>query len=125
MPFIDILLIILVIVGIALVIYLFFWLQNIRKTINVIQEEIHDVYVSTIPLLEKLTQTVESANRVSATAEEKLSLVTSLIDKTQEKFSWLIRSKKQSSDSSPVESLITHIRAVSKGIGAFLQKLHT
>jgi uncharacterized protein YoxC len=122
--FLYILLSILTIVLIALGLYLFRWLKEVQKKIDLAVDDIHRLAQKADPLLEKLTETVENANRLSATAETKVSQIMQIIDSISEKFSWLGKSTSTNLSSPiPGESLFVRIRAVSKGMGAFIQRM--
>ncbi|NOX18475.1 MAG: hypothetical protein GXO87_09385 [Chlorobi bacterium] len=121
---VNILLSILIIILIALAVYLFGWLKNVKLKIDLAVDDIHRLSKKADPLLEKLTEAVENANRLSAAAETKVSQIVQVIDLIGEKFSWLSKSaSSNTSKPNPGESLYIKIRAVSKGMGAFIQRL--
>ncbi len=122
--FLYILLSILSIVLIALGLFMFRWLKEVKQKIDLAVDDIHMLSKKAEPLLEKLTETVENANRLSVTAETKVSQVVQIIDQISDKFSWFGKSaSKGTSTPNPGESLFIKIRAVSKGMGAFIQRM--
>jgi len=122
--FLYILLSILIIVLIALSVYLFSWLKQVRAKIDLAVDDIHNLSQKVDPLLDQVTEMVENANKLSATAESKVSQVAEIIDHISNRFSWITKSTSKSlSKPHPGESLYVRIRAVSRGMGAFIQKL--
>jgi uncharacterized protein YoxC len=125
MSLIDILLVILIIAAIGFVIYLFFWLKNIKNFISEMQKDVHEISVRVLPLINELTQVAETANRVTSSAEEKVSRIEIFLNNLSDKFTWLFGKSKSLKSNNPAESLMIQIRALSKGLSSFVKRLHS
>ena len=125
MPFIDILISLLIIAAISLIIYLITWLNKVGKVIVSINKDISDLHDRVIPLIDNLTKTSETASTISLEAEKYLNDFSGIINNLFNKLSWL-KGKQNDLEikkNFPGQGLFVNLRAISKGIGAFLKNL--
>ncbi len=125
MPLIDILLSLLIIAAIFLIVYLITWLHKIGKVIEQINNDIGDLHDKAIPLIENLTKTAESTSKITNEAEKYFKDFSEIVDILFDKLSWF-KSKSGSmlqKTNSPGEGIFLNLRAISKGIRAFIKNL--
>ena len=125
MPLIDILISLLIIAAISLIIYLIIWLNKVGKVIVSINKDISDLHDRVIPLIDNLTKTSETASTISLEAEKYLNDFSGIINNLFNKLSWL-KGKQNDLEikkNFPGQGLFVNLRAISKGIGAFLKNL--
>lgn len=119
----NFLLIILVICGISLSIYIFYWLQGITRRIDHITKEADELYKKSLPILDDIAEVSAKANKVSSEVEVRIGEIIEVVDRTKEKFAWIVKSDEQQRPLQPVENLVNKFKALSKGISAFFYKL--
>lgn len=125
MTLLDILLSILILCGILLLIYLIIWLKNLEKVIKSISDDVNDIHNKAIPLIENLTETSNNASKITAEAEKRINDLSEFFGTWSEKVSWM-KNKQQSllqKKDYPGEGLLLNLRAISKGIAAFLKNI--
>lgn len=125
MPFIDILISLLIIAAISLIIYLITWLNKVGKVIVSINKDISDLHDRVIPLIDNLTKTSETASTISLEAEKYLNDFSGIMNNLFDKLKWL-KGKQNDLEikkNFPGQGLFVNLRAISKGIGAFLKNL--
>jgi len=125
MPFIDILISLLIIAAISLIIYLITWLNKVGKVIVSINKDISDLHDRVIPLIDNLTKTSETATAISLEAEKYLNDFSGIMNNLFDKLKWL-KGKQNDLEikkNFPGQGLFVNLRAISKGIGAFLKNL--
>lgn len=119
----DILLIILVICGICLTLYLIFWLKNVGRSVEQVQSEFHEIYEKSLPILDNAQEVSERIVTVTKESETRINEIIDLVNKTKEKFAWIVKSDESQRQLQPAENLVNKIKALSKGISAFFYKL--
>ena len=125
MPLIDILISLLIIAAISLIIYLITWLNKVGKVIVSINKDISDLHDRVIPLIDNLTKTSETASIISLEAEKHLNDFSGIMNNLFDKLKWL-KGKQNDLEikkNFPGQGLFVNLRAISKGIGAFLKNL--
>jgi len=125
MPLLDILLGLLIFSAIILIIFLIVWLNKVGKVIDSLNHNIGDLHDKSIPLIENLTKTSENASIISTEAAKHMNDFSGIIGKLTEKLSWLKNKQNDFTQKKdyPGEGLFLNLRAISKGIGAFLKNL--
>ena len=125
MPLLDVLLGLLILSAIILIIFLIVWLNKVGKVIESLNHNIGDLHDKSIPLIENLTKTSESASKISTEAEKYMNDFSGIISTLTEKFSWFEKKQHDFTRKKdyPGEGLFLNLRAISKGIGAFLKNL--
>jgi len=125
MPLNDILISLLILATISLIIYLIIWLNKIGKIVDSINNDIKDLHDRVIPLIDNLTQTSETASTISLEAEKYVNDFLRVINNLFDKFSWLKGKQNdlETKKNFPGQGLFVNLRAISKGIGAFLKHL--
>lgn len=122
MPLLDILLSILIIAAIILIGFVLSWLKRVESYWFQIHEDIKEIKDKTLPVLNNLEELTSNAAKISRDATSKVNEVSGMIENVKEKISFLFYPIKKGQHSEPVSGLITQLRAVSKGIAAFVSK---
>lgn len=124
MTVLDVFLLILIIVAIFLGIYLIVTLNKLNKTLDKVQKDLHSFNNQLEPILGNLTTISQKAVNISEETEKRvLDLGNSIqnVKNTVNKFSF---KKNGNTQGNPVQDLIANVRAISKGISAFWNKLN-
>ena len=124
MTVLDVFLLILIIVAIVLGVYLIITLNKLNKTLDNVQKDMHSFNNQLEPILGNLTTISQKAVNISEETEKRVfDLGNSIqnVKNTVNKFSF---KKNGNTQGNPVQDLIANVRAISKGISAFWNKLN-
>ncbi len=124
MPIIDVLLSVLLVSGSALCIYLIISLKRIDKSIDSIRGDIHNLVDETIPVMKNLNEITEHITTVSSTTERQVLELNDRIEEIKGKVINFSKGFSKGGSDNQVVSMIHSIRAIIKGISAFLQNLN-
>lgn len=123
MPLLDILLSILIVAAIILIGFVISWMKRLENCWFQIQSDIAEMKEKTIPVLNNLEELTSNAVKISSDASSRVKEVSNVIDSIKDKFSFLLHHGKIKSKSEPVLRLITELKALSRGIAAFVSKI--
>lgn len=123
MPLLDILLSILIVAAIILIGFVVSWMKRIENYWFHIQNDIAEMKDKAIPVLNNLEELTSNAVKISSDASSKVKEVSNIIDNVKDKFSFLLHPGKIKSKSEPIVGLITELKALSRGIAAFVSKI--
>ncbi len=115
----DILIIALIVVAIAVLIYLIFFLKKLGSNIELITQDVHELKERTEPILIQLEDTAAKANSIVEKAESHLNSLEETIENVQSRYQAFSEGIKTDN---PFADFIKNISAVSKGINAFWKK---
>jgi uncharacterized protein YoxC len=119
----DIFLLVLIISATALCIYLIISLRKISRNIDSMQADIHRFLEAATPAVQKLESIAEKLDNITSTTERHVVEVSDTIDGYVEKGKHYIETLKSESTQNQVVSLINNLRAIVKGLSAFLRDL--
>lgn len=122
MALIDVLLVILIASASALCIYLIFTLNKLRKSIEVIQSDIHVISEKTVPVLENLDEITKKAAQITSDTEEQISELKAFIQNIKEKVNRVVDLPGKINPENRISELLKNLNAVAKGFSVFWSK---
>jgi len=125
MAIINILTIILLVLGSALIVFLFVTLRKLNRSIDVLSADVHQLIDSTIPVVENLKSASERLANVAEDAEKHMADFNHMVVNTKTKINSLSTRVKDGATQNPVMNLIRNLSAISHGISAFWDKYNS
>lgn len=125
MALINILTIVLLVLGSALIVFLFVTLRKLNRSIDVLSADVHQLIDSTIPVLENLKKASEKLANVADDAENHMADFNQFVVNTKTKINSLSTRVKDEAAQNPVMNLIKNLSAISRGISAFWEKYNS
>ncbi|MCF8260994.1 MAG: DUF948 domain-containing protein [Melioribacteraceae bacterium] len=123
MSFTDVLLALLIIGANALVIYLIIFLKKLNKTVGHLQNDVHELITTTLPVIKNLDETSKKLNSVIETVENQVNDISENIDNVKDKFSFLTTKKeKKKNYDGPLSELVNFFSAFFRGFTSYLDK---
>lgn len=123
MTLIDVLLAVLIISGTALCIYFIISLKRLTNSVDSIKGDFNKLVDESIPVIENINKITEHAVSVSSTTERQVHDLNNKIEDIKNKvFSFREKVSKASTDNQVI-TLINNMRAVVKGISAFIKDI--
>lgn len=116
---IDILTVLLIVIGIAALFYLIFFLKSATQNLNLITSDVHEMKEKIEPIITNLEEATGRANSIVERTEEYVDSMDQLIEELKSRynsFSWGVK------HDNPVADFIKNVSALSKGINAFWSK---
>ena len=123
MTLIDVLLIILIISASALCIYLIFTLNKLRKSFEVLQNDVHTISEKTVPVLENLEEVTRKAAQITSEAEEQISEIKTFIQGIKGKVNRVVDLPGKINPENRISELLKNLNAIAKGFSVFWSKL--
>ncbi len=123
MSLMDILLLILIISASALCIYMIISIRKISRNVDQMQADIHRFLEAATPAVQQLESISKRLDNITSTTERHVIEVSDTIDGYVEKGKHYIDTLKSESTQNQVVSLINNLRAIVRGLSAFLRDL--
>ena len=123
MTLIDVFLIVLIVAASALCIYLIFTLNKLRKSFEVIQNDIHTISEKTVPVLENLDEITKKAAQITSDTEEQISELKTFIQSIKEKVNRVVDLPGKINPENRISELLKNLNAIAKGFSVFWSKL--
>ncbi|PID62817.1 MAG: hypothetical protein CR986_00725 [Ignavibacteriae bacterium] len=123
MSLLEIFSLILIIIGIILGIILIFFILKLNKSVDVLMLNFNKMDEKLKPILENVKQITSKAVSVSSETEKRVMEISDTIQNVKNTVSKFTVSKNSNAGKTPVHDLLNNVRAVSKGVAAFWNKL--
>ena len=123
MTIIDVLLAVLLLSASALCIYFIISLKKFSASVEDIKRDIHNFVEESVPVIQNLNQISEHAVNVSSTAEKQVLDINNKIEEVKYKLYDFKQKFSKASTDNQITTLITNLRAIIKGISAFVKDI--
>ena len=123
MGLIDYLTIVLLIIGIILGIYLIFAIKKLLQEFSRIQQDVHDLYERSIPLIENADESLKKFNRITDEADHHISKLGEFFENIKVNYTRIKDRIEKSKTENPAYDLYKNLTAISKGFSTFWNKL--
>ena len=122
MTLIDVFLIVLIVAASALCIYLILTLNKLRKSFEVIQNDIHTISEKTVPVLENLDEITKKAAQITSDTEEQISELKAFILNIKEKVNRVVDLPGKIHPENRISDFLKNLNAFAKGFSVFWSK---